>query len=55
VCTVPKLFFIEEIMEQKEVADMVDVDRGEDSGHFFWMKNQKFLLMQSQELITQKL
>jgi hypothetical protein len=36
VCIVPKLFFIEEIVEQKEVADMVAIDRGkEDIGHFF--------------------
>jgi hypothetical protein len=36
VCTVPKLFLIEEIVGQKEVADMVAVDRGEeDPGQFF--------------------
>ena len=36
MCTVPKLFLIEEIMEQKEAADMVAVDRGEeDPGQFF--------------------
>jgi hypothetical protein len=35
VCIVPKLFLIEEIVEQKKVADMV-VDRGEeDPGQFF--------------------
>ena len=36
MCTIPKLFLIEEIMEQKEVANMVVVDIGEeDSGQFF--------------------
>jgi hypothetical protein len=56
VCIVPKLFLIEEIVEQKEVADMVAIDRGkEDIGHFFWMKNQEFLLIQSLVLLIQEL
>jgi hypothetical protein len=40
VCTVPKLFFIEKIVEQKEVVDMVVVDKGEADPRQFFLDSE---------------